>query len=187
MQGTPENWVVNGNGCGRVNGTAYDQQMRWNIIRLYTTHFMGQQPVDWQRLSEMAGPSAKLCREWVQKYEAGESLDPKPHVSNPRTIVGEPEIMGLYNPYCENPSYELQDYVDGMLLHHNLLLSQATCSKVLLHDLELSFKVTSVCRAEKFTEENVAYSKEYWQALCGVDPRRIFFHDEMAVVAKDHE
>ena len=81
----------------------------------------------------------------------------------------------------------MQDYVDGMLLHHNLLLSQATCSKVLLHDLELSFEVTSVCRAEKFTEENVAYSKEYWQALCGVDPRRIFFHDEMAVVAKDHE
>jgi len=145
-------WEPNENGFLRLNGALYSSETSMNIIRLYehNKHLLANKSMSWKDLAFQAGPSETFCKELCQTFECGDSIAAKPHVSNSEVIFG-----ALHESiYESNPAYIVKDYQDILLMNFDIAASETQICDVLNYELDLTLKLATIDRAEKYTEEN---------------------------------
>lgn len=164
-------------------------ETRHNVIRLYEIHRrdLANGSMTWEQLALMAGPSKKFCVDLAGKHDRSESIEALPSVPNPVVKFDEAGIEALFSIYEDNPSYILSEYKDILLMKFDIEASESTICHLLNHELDLTLKLVTIDRAEKYTEENELMAMQYWQDIGICEPSTVKCFDECAVVAKRHE
>ena len=173
--------VSNQNGFVYRNGAAHPIEIRLNIIRLYLASESGVTPTTLADISEQAGPSEAFCKQIIEKFEQGESIEPRNRKNNSNSPLkmGVMEIEVLQAIVESKPTGLIREYRDLLRETIHLEVSDSTVCHYVNNILLMTLKETTVIRVERYYPENVQKYHEFLVIVFNKPAHKLHFFDEM--------